>query len=187
MDSIKGWRASLLLILTPRVSKLESCLSQWWEMALAGAFFPLGNLCMSQEICLPPENSSFPTYCVKGFGVSFKVPPSIVPWQSAEWGHRTHSSTGTSVSHRARCCSSTDEHIDTFTNIFPLCIFFWPEAGERDLLIINLEHLIGLLWEGHCLLRQNNHGISRHDGKGEKWFIISQIILPSVSEMDGGF
>jgi hypothetical protein len=47
--------------------------------------------------------------------------------------------------------------------------------------------LIGLLWEGHCLLWQNNHGISRHDGKGEKWFIISQIILPSVSEMDGGF
>lgn len=56
-----------------------------------------------------------------------------------------------------------DEHIDAFTNIFPLCNVFL-KAGERDSLIIYLARLIGLLSEGHCRQWQNNHGISGQAG-----------------------
>lgn len=129
---IKRWRESSLSILAPRLSKPGACLSRWWEMSLAGAPSPLGNLCMSQELCLPPhsKNHSFPTYLVKGFGVAFQVPPSImgVLWNGGHW---THSRTWVSTSCRAHGCSSKMS-ILTLSQTFSLsAIFFFFLAWGR--------------------------------------------------------
>lgn len=43
-------------------------------------------------------------------------------------------------------------------------IFPWG-MEERTSLIIHLENVMGFLWEGHCLLQQNNHGISVQAGE----------------------
>lgn len=94
---------------------------------------------------------------------------ALHPASLVEWGPRTHSRTCVSASRRALLLT----HRWTYRHLhkhFPSAFvgLGLSEAGERDLLIINLEHLIGLLWEGHCPLRQNNHRISRQDGKRKK-------------------
>lgn len=101
-------------------------------------------------------------YWAKSLGGSPKVPPRTLlgPLNGAAGRTEIH------VLFRFpwSCCPSWDEHIEAFTNIFPPCNFFL-EAGKRDPLIIYLESLIGLLWEGHCLQQQNNRGISGQAGK----------------------
>lgn len=48
--------------------------------------------------------------------------------------------------HTEHAAARPQMNISTLSQTFSLsAFFFWPEAGERDLLIINLEHLIGLL------------------------------------------
>lgn len=111
------------------------------------------------------RNIHFRRYWVKGLGVSPEGPPWMLPQESCWMGPLvTHKHMCHSVSFRPSCFPSWDEHINGLANIFPLCSFFL-EAGERDLLIIYLERLIGFLWEGHRLLQQNNHGISGQAGK----------------------
>lgn len=113
--------------------------------------------CHQQNIC-------FQCYCVKGLGATPKVPPRMHCRESRWMGWLfTHKHELLHFTW-SMLVSFLDEHIDALTNIFSLRNIFL-EAGERDSLIIYLEHLIGLLREGHCLQWQNNHRIFGQAGK----------------------
>lgn len=141
-------------------------------MSSAVAAFHLGNLYRSQEFCWhpsPPRQRNHFLHLLDERLWCLRQGPSKHYALWVLWNGVTGPMQSTQLL----------IHIWTLSQTFSLSTFFGgPEAGERDLLLIYLEHLIGRLWEGHCLLRQNNHGTSRQDGKRKKKrFIISRIIF----------
>lgn len=125
---------------------------------------------MSQEVrnllCLASKSHSFLTHEVKSLGVSCKVPQGTGPYELCGMGLLDLHEHMSFYSFRVSFCLSSDEHIDSFANTFPLWKNFFFAWGKRK----RPSHYLSWVFHRPPLRRslsatKNNHGISGQAGK----------------------